>query len=201
MDITYSVSILTSLMSAIVTRMPLNNAQSGYKTGMPTQLMVELDLRHALESTSSILLQFPQAAQVTIVPTADAALSCYQTDQTGKQLNMLLCEVNKTAKSILVRNYCQVTSCGKRDIVRIQLMETFVQNYAAIVNPLVSARDSIVITTTTREGVYYLDTGMANVEPEMIPNGMIMPSPEILRTNNVINKKVAWVFSFKTNKN
>ena len=28
-----------------------------------------------------------------------------------------------------------------------------------------------------------------------------MPSPEILRTNNVINKRVSWIFSFKTNKN
>jgi hypothetical protein len=30
---------------------------------------------------------------------------------------------------------------------------------------------------------------------------MIMPSPEILRTNNIINRRVSWVFSFKTNKN
>jgi hypothetical protein len=29
----------------------------------------------------------------------------------------------------------------------------------------------------------------------------MMPSPEILRTNNIINKRVSWVFSFKTNKN
>lgn len=28
-----------------------------------------------------------------------------------------------------------------------------------------------------------------------------MPSPEIVRTNNVINRKAKWVFSFKTNKN
>jgi hypothetical protein len=39
---------------------------------------------------------------------------------------MLLCELNKTAKSVLVRNYCQVASCGRRDIVRILLMETFI---------------------------------------------------------------------------
>lgn len=114
---------------------------------------------------------------------------------------MLLCEVNKTAKSILVRNYCQVASCGKRDIVRIQLMETFVQNYASIVNPLVSGKDGIVITTTTREGVYYVDTKEVFALPEMIPNNMIMPSPEIIRTNNIVNKKVQWIFSFKTNKN
>ena len=29
----------------------------------------------------------------------------------------------------------------------------------------------------------------------------MMPSPEILRTNNIINRRVSWVFSFKTNKN
>jgi hypothetical protein len=65
----------------------------------------------------------------------------------------------------------------------------------------VTPRDSVTITTTTREGVYFVDTASASVVPEMIPNGMTMPSPEILRTNNLINKKVAWVFSFKTSKN
>lgn len=116
---------------------------------------------------------------------------------------MLLCEVNKTTKSILVRNYCQVASCGKRDIVRIRLMETFVQNFAYIVSPLNPTKDSLNITTTTREGIYYLDTANSNVfiDPELVPNNLILASPEILRTNNIINKRVAWVFSFKTSKN
>jgi hypothetical protein len=61
----------------------------------------------------------------------------------------------------------------------------------------------VVITTTTREGIYYIDTADESVfvEPEMEPTQLMMPSPEILRTNNIINRRVTWVFSFKTNKN
>jgi len=39
------------------------------------------------------------------------------------------------------------------------------------------------------------------VTPEMLPTPLIMPSPEILRTNNIINSRVSWIFSVKTNKN
>lgn len=39
------------------------------------------------------------------------------------------------------------------------------------------------------------------VKPDLVPTYLIMPSPEIIRTNNVINRKVSWVISFKTNKN
>jgi hypothetical protein len=82
-------------------------------------------------------------------------------------------------------------------------METFVQNYQYSVSPLQSKRDSVVITTTTKEGVYYFDTADSGlfVKPELQPTQLMMPSPEILRTNNIINKRVSWVFSFKTNKN
>ena len=72
-----------------------------------------------------------------------------------------------------------------------------------IVSPLQAQRDSIKITTTTKEGIYYVDTADTNVfvKPEIQPSNLIMPSPEVLRTNNIINKRVKWVFSFKTNKN
>lgn len=39
------------------------------------------------------------------------------------------------------------------------------------------------------------------ITPEIQPTSMIMPSPEILRTNNLVNNKVNWIFNFKTNKN
>lgn len=39
------------------------------------------------------------------------------------------------------------------------------------------------------------------ITPEIQPTSMIMPSPEILRTNNLVNNKVSWIFNFKTNKN
>jgi hypothetical protein len=39
------------------------------------------------------------------------------------------------------------------------------------------------------------------VKPDLQPTQLMMPSPEILRTNNIINRRVSWVFSFKTNKN
>ena len=82
-------------------------------------------------------------------------------------------------------------------------METFIQNFYQVVSPLQEKRDSLVITTTTREGIYYIDTADSSVfvQPEMEPTQLMMPSPEILRTNNIINRRVNWVFSFKTNKN
>jgi len=82
-------------------------------------------------------------------------------------------------------------------------MDTFVQNYNYIVSPLNETKDSIVITTTTKEGIYYMDTANSGVfvSPEMQPTPLIMPSPEILRTNNVINSRASWIFSVKTNKN
>jgi hypothetical protein len=71
------------------------------------------------------------------------------------------------------------------------------------VSPLQAKKDSVVITTTTKEGVYYFDTVDSGlfVVPDLQPTQLMMPSPEILRTNNIINKRVSWVFSFKTNKN
>lgn len=82
-------------------------------------------------------------------------------------------------------------------------METFTQNYFYAISPLNEIRDSIVIKTTTKETIYYIDTADKGVfvTPELAPTSLLMPSPEILRTNNVVNKKVSWVFSFKTNKN
>jgi hypothetical protein len=82
-------------------------------------------------------------------------------------------------------------------------METFIQNYYQDVSPLDPIKDSIVLITTTREQIYYLDTADTNVfvTPNLEPTQLIMPSPEILRTNNIINRRVSWVFSFKTNKN
>jgi hypothetical protein len=102
-----------------------------------------------------------------------------------------------------VRNYCQVQGCQAKDEVRFKLMETFMQNYHQIVSPLNEKTDSVVITTTTREGIYFIDTADAGifVQPEIEPTQLMMPSPEILRTNNIINRRVNWVFSFKTNKN
>ena len=43
------------------------------------------------------------------------------------------------------------------------------QNYQYSVSPLQSKRDSVVITTTTMEGVYYLDTADCGVfvKPEL----------------------------------
>ncbi len=80
-------------------------------------------------------------------------------------------------------------------------METYVANYMHIVNPLNQKRDSVRITTTTKEGIYFIDFADVFVTPELEPTSLIMPSPEILRTNNIINRRVSWVFSFKTNKN
>ena len=70
-------------------------------------------------------------------------------------------------------------------------------------SPLNVKSDSVVITTTTKEGIYFIDTADTGlfITPELKPTALIMPSPEVLRTNNIINRRVSWVFSFKTNKN
>lgn len=116
---------------------------------------------------------------------------------------MLLCEINHISRSILVRNYCQVSSCGARDIVRVLLLETTVQNYNYIVAPLDPMRDSLQVYTTTREQKYFYDAATSGVfvRPELEPSILMMPSPEVLRTNNIVNKKVSWVFNIKTSKN
>jgi hypothetical protein len=72
-------------------------------------------------------------------------------------------------------------------------METFTQNYFYAISPLNEIRDSIVIKTTTKETIYYIDTADKGVfvTPELAPTSLLMPSPEILRTNNVLIRKSA----------
>lgn len=72
-----------------------------------------------------------------------------------------------------------------------------------MVNPLNSTRDSMLVKTTTKEGYYFIDETKTGVfiKPDLVPTYLILPSPEIIRTNNVINRRVQWVTSFKTNKN
>lgn len=83
----------------------------------------------------------------------------------------------------------------------MKLLETYIQNFNQIISPLNELRDGINVTTTTKEGIYFIDTASVLVTPEMKPSSLIMPSPEVIRTNNIINRRVSWVFSFKTNKN
>jgi hypothetical protein len=83
------------------------------------------------------------------------------------------------------------------------MYDDFIMNYHYVVDPLNSTRDSMLVRTTTREGYYYIDETSTDVFilPPLQPTNLIMPSPEIIRTNNVINRKVNWVTSFRTNKN
>lgn len=191
----------TSLLSASVTRLPLNAPQTGLQTGFPTQLWFQIQLRHQLASTSSVLISFPQAAQVSISPTAQPQSQCYSTDSSGALLNLILCEVNATAGTVLVRNLCQVSSCGQKAVLRFLVMDSVVENYAYIVSPLVLVRDGLNITTTTSNPFYFYDSSSVLVTPEMIPAHLTMPSPEVIRTSNVVNQLVEWVFSFQTSRN
>lgn len=61
----------------------------------------------------------------------------------------------------------------------------------------------MLVRTTTKEGYFYIDESKTNVmiKPDLVPTYLILPSPEIIRTNNVISRRVKWVMSFKTNKN
>ena len=83
------------------------------------------------------------------------------------------------------------------------MYEDFIQNYHYVVNPLNGTTDSMLVRTTTREGYYFIDETSTGVfiTPTLVPTYLLLPSPEIIRTNNVINRRVKWVLSFKTNKN
>lgn len=116
---------------------------------------------------------------------------------------MLLCQLVTSNRTIIIRNYCQVSSCTSGRSVYFKMYDDFVVNYAYVVDPLLSTRDSLLVKSTTAEGYYYLDETKKNVfvKPDLVPADLIMPSPEIIRTNNVINKRVQWVFNFQTNIN
>lgn len=43
------------------------------------------------------------------------------------------------------------------------MFEDFIENYNFVVNPLNTTRDSLSITTTTKEGYYYIDTANTSV--------------------------------------
>jgi hypothetical protein len=130
-----------------------------------------------------------------------SSATCYSTDSTGASKNLLLCDINVTNGTITVRNYCQVSSCAFKAKVYFKLFEDFIQNYHYVVSPLNETRDSVFVRSTTKEEYYYVDESPAYIKPDLVPTYLIMPSPEIIRTNNVINRKVSWVISFKTNKN
>lgn len=147
-------------------------------------------------------MQLPETAQVMLVSGSSTA-TCYSVDSAGNSLNLLLCEVITSNRTIIVRNYCQVADCGASDRVRFKMFDDFIMNYHYVVSPLNDTRDSMLVRTTTREGYYYIDETSTGVfiTPALEPTSFIMPSPEIIRTNNVINRRVSWVTSFRTNKN
>jgi len=80
-------------------------------------------------------------------------------------------------------------------------MDSVVQNYAYVVSPLIDYRDGLNITTTTSNPLYFYDSSTVFVTPELIPAHLTMPSPEVIRTSNVVNQLVEWVFSFQTSRN
>ena len=98
-----------------------------------------------------------------MLKTAASSFSCYSTDEYASIKNILLCEIVARTRTIIVRNYCQVASCEKRDYVRFKMYDDFVQNYYYVVNPLHPTNDSFRINTTTKEGYYYLDTANTSV--------------------------------------
>lgn len=129
--------------------------------------------------------------------------TCYSVDAAGANLNMLLCELFTANRTIKVRNYCQVATCTASSTVRFKMYEDFIMNYYYVVDPLNSTFDSMLVRTTTREGYYFIDETATDlfIKPDLVPSSFIMPSPEIIRTNNVVNRKVQWVSSFRTSKN
>jgi hypothetical protein len=82
------------------------------------------------------------------------------------------------------------------------MFDDFVMNYYYIKDSYDSSSDSIGIRSTTKEGYYYIDETKTNIfaTPTLQPTSLNMPSPEIVRTNNIIDKRTQWVISFKITK-
>ncbi|CDW89223.1 UNKNOWN [Stylonychia lemnae] len=200
-NITYNVTEMLTLLDIAITRSAMND-QTGYQTGQTTQLFFNMQLRNALESTSSIIVQMPLAAQAMISPSTSTA-TCYSTDSKGVNQNLLLCEIITSNRTIIVRNYCQVSACKAKSKVYFKMYDDFIQNFNYVIDPLNGTTDSMLVRTTTKEGYYFIDQTSKDVfiKPDLVPTYLILPSPEIIRTNNVINRKVSWVLSFKLNKN
>ena len=85
-DVIYRITGMTKLFEASLVRLPMNDVQSGLLTGQPTQLVMSITLRHQLESTSRIIIQFPKSAQATILDTASKTSSCFTLDNAGRHL-------------------------------------------------------------------------------------------------------------------
>ena len=78
----------------------------------------------------------------------------------------------------------------------------FINNYKYVVSPLKVVTDSLIVRSATNDG-YQIDEAADSVfiTPSMQPNNLIMPSPAIIRSNNIINTKTDWTITFKININ
>mmetsp|Transcript_9913 Transcript_9913/g.9780 ORF Transcript_9913/g.9780 Transcript_9913/m.9780 type:complete len:251 (+) Transcript_9913:1647-2399(+) len=56
--------------------------------------------------------------------------------------------------------------------------------------------------STTYDGYYFVDGQEEDlwVTPELEPSPLIMPTPEVIRTGNVVLQNVEWIINFKINK-
>ena len=72
--------------------------------------------------------------------------------------------------------------------MRFKAFDDFMQNYHAVVTPLNVVNDSMKIWSTTANGLYFVDGTTTNIiiTPTLTPNTLIMLSPEIIRTANVV---------------
>ena len=61
-NLTYKINTSTQFLDSSMVRLPMTSNQLGYQTGQPTQIIVYAKLRHALQSTASFVIQFPEKA-------------------------------------------------------------------------------------------------------------------------------------------
>ena len=103
--------------------------------------------------------------------TGFSSATCYSTDSSYNKQNLLLCEVITSNNTIIVRNLCQVQTCGSGSWVYFRMYEDFIQNYYYVVTPLNSTTDSMLVRTTTSDGYFYIDqtnTGLF-ITPDLQP--------------------------------
>ena len=198
--LTYQVTTPSELISAEVTRVQDSGIDS-LRTGNPTTLFVELQISHALDAISAFQIVFPEAAQVTLNSKA-TSFTCNAVNYLGFEQSQLLCTVDYTNRTITIRNYCHVASCLARDYVRFKVYNDFINNYKYAISSYTASNQSLTIRSTTNElyPINEISTGIY-ITPQLIPNTLIMPSPEIVRGNNVINTKSSWLITFKINLN
>lgn len=127
LDVKYNCTVPGDLSFVSVTRAPMTGGR-GYLTGEGTELSFHIILNRAMDLTSSFVITFPEAAEIKIAEFA-TSFSCYDADSGGTIFSLLYCSIDRTARTVTIKNYCQVRDCSLGNHVRFKMLSDFIQNF------------------------------------------------------------------------